>query len=393
MRRKTAGILLLALALPAAFAGCSSNEATEAAKKSAKTEQEGTGGKEEPLKEEAAQEEEKTADEGKEKLPAGRVAVLMPDGSREPWNSDGEALRTLLEEKNYQVESADARGDASRQIAQIEAFLEEEPAAMILTPVDSYGLTDVLARVDEQGIPVFNFDELVMNTDGLDYFVTFDHRAMGNLVGEEIVKAAELEKCREEQRNCTIEFFMGSQDDLDALFFFNGVKEVLKPYMEDGTLVCPSGLDTFEETGVLRQDRKTVEDRMAEQLETVYQDAGRPDIICAGFQDAAEAAEQVLRQKGFSPLREDWPLITGFDCEREDLKGIEDGWLSCSVFLDRGELAAACVEMLDTLLKGETPEVSDYSQYDNGMKIIATRTCVGKLVNQENYQELQKSFT
>ncbi len=390
MRRKTAGILLGAALSAAAFAGCGSNDATEAARESAETEQEGTGEGETPAEEEeAVKEEGEESPDQEEEQPAGRVAVLLPDGNQEPWKSDGETLKTLLEEKNYQVTVEEASGDASRQLSQIEAHLEEDLSAMILVPADSYGLTDVLARVKEQGIPVFDFDELVMNTNALDYYITFDCRAMGQTVGEEIVKAAELEKRREEQQSCTIEFFMGSTDDMDALFFFNGVKEILKPYMEDGTLVCLSGQDSFEEAGVLGQEEEAVRKRMTELLETTYQNGDRPDIICTGFQEAAGAVYQVLQQKQISAYGESWPLITGFDCQKEDLEGIEEGWLSCSVFLDRQELAAACADMVDILLKGETPEVSDYSQYDNGVKIIATRTCTGKLVNQDNLKEMQ----
>ena len=45
---------------------------------------------------------------------------------------------------------------------------------------------------------------------------------------------------------------MGSLDDEQALFFYNGLMEKLQPYLDDGTLVCKSGQITFEETGILR---------------------------------------------------------------------------------------------------------------------------------------------
>ena len=39
---------------------------------------------------------------------------------------------------------------------------------------------------------------------------------------------------------------MGSPDDRDALFFYNGVMEKLQEYFDDGTLVCTSGKLTFD---------------------------------------------------------------------------------------------------------------------------------------------------
>lgn len=53
----------------------------------------------------------------------------------------------------------------------------------------------------------------------------------------------ELDKVREAKESRTIEFFMGSLDDTQALFLYNGLMEVLQEYLDDGTLVCRSGKD------------------------------------------------------------------------------------------------------------------------------------------------------
>ena len=44
--------------------------------------------------------------------------------------------------------------------------------------------------------------------------------------------------------------------------------------------------------------------------------------------------------------------------------------------------------MVDALLKGEKPEISDYEQYDNGTKIVGTVTSDIQLIDAENYQML-----
>ena len=43
------------------------------------------------------------------------------------------------------------------------------------------------------------------------------------------------ESQRRKKRTLTIEFLMGSPDDRDALFFYNGVMEKLQEYFDDGT--------------------------------------------------------------------------------------------------------------------------------------------------------------
>lgn len=44
--------------------------------------------------------------------------------------------------------------------------------------------------------------------------------------------------------------------------------------------------------------------------------------------------------------------------------------------------------LVDTYLKGDDVEVSNYSQYDNGVKIIGTVTCDGEIIDKDNYQIL-----
>ena len=56
------------------------------------------------------------------------------------------------------------------------------------------------------------------------------------------------------------------------------------------------------------------------------------------------------------------------------------------MLVDRRDLAKACVTLVDIWLKGYDVDVSNYSQYDNGVKIIGTVTCDGKVIDKDNYQ-------
>ena len=76
-----------------------------------------------------------------------------------------------------------------------------------------------------------------MDTNAVKYYTTFGGR-QGNMIAEEIVEKEELEKIREEKGTKTIEFLMGSLDNTQALFLYNGVMEILQPYLDHGTLVC-----------------------------------------------------------------------------------------------------------------------------------------------------------
>ena len=110
-------------------------------------------------------------------------------------------------------------------MTQIQQMAAEEVSAMVIAPVDPYGLADVLADVKdaEIEIPVISYDDLIMNTDGIKYYVTFGGRQVGQMIAKQIIDSEELDKVQEAKESKTIEFFMGSLDDTQALFLYNGV--------------------------------------------------------------------------------------------------------------------------------------------------------------------------
>ena len=57
--------------------------------------------------------------------------------------------------------------------------------------------------------------------------------------------------------------------------------------------------------------------------------------------------------------------------------------------MDYRELADQCEQMVHIYLTGEEdPEVNDYEQYDNGVKIIGTYLCEPQIIDGDNYELL-----
>lgn len=388
MKKKTAMLLLgvsLALSL---FAGCGkSKEATEAANESEATEKEGTG-ETPPVELKNTEEEEKEKDEPEEE-PKGKVGILLPsDETDEKWMADAEILEEELNGDGYDVEICYAGEDTSLQVSQIQEFLEEEASALIVAPSDPYGLEDVLSEAKEKTIPVFSYDTLIMNTDAVKYYVTFDLRKIGQMIGENIVKAKELDKARESHESYNIEFLMGSPDESHSLFLYNGIMEVLQSYFDDGTLVSQSQKTSFDDTSVMRWSTGTAETKLGEILDGFYQNGEKLDILCTASDDFAYGALGVLEGRGILPGSEEMPYITGLGSKSEVVKKLASEEIGFTVFLDRRTLAEDCAKMVLTYLGGEKPEVTDYEQYDNGRKIIGTYTCEGEIIDKDNYEML-----
>lgn len=397
MKKKTATILLGIVISGVLLSACGNKEATEAASQGEKTEIDEEADEQESEEEEAekketetdeteasidAAEEEEDTEEPPEDLKT--VAVFLPD---EDWEEDGKNLSIELEAVGYEAKVMYAEGSGETQADQILEMVESQADAFVIAPADPYGLTDALAEAKENSIPVFSYDDLIMDSDAVSYYVTFSTREIGQALANALIEKKDLEKAQQDKKSYNIEFLMGSTDDIKSLYLYNGIMEVLQPYIDDGTLVCQSEKTSFEDTGILRFSESEAKRRIQDILADSYQ--GKTlDIICTSFDQAAQGAASALENVGIVPGSDQWPLLTGVGCELESVKAIAEDRQFCSVFMDRQVLAKKCVEMVDTYLEGDDPEVTDYELYDNGKKIIGTYTCEIQLIDKDNFELL-----
>ncbi|MCQ2533955.1 MAG: ABC transporter substrate-binding protein, partial [Clostridia bacterium] len=64
------------------------------------------------------------------------------------------------------------------------------------------------------------------------------------------------------------------------------------------------------------------------------------------------------------------------------------GKQSMSIFKDTRTLASKVVEMVDAIMKGQTPTVNDTKTYDNGKLVVPSFLCEPVFADINNYEEL-----
>lgn len=398
MKKRATFIFLGIIMSCGLLSACKSDKAKEAANESAQIEEEGLG---ERTEEGEKVEEETTADqtssdeetdEIQEKESAGTIGVLLPQED-ENYQTDSQTLKEQIEEAGYDAEIQNAQGDSEMQISQIRTLVESGVSALIVNPVDPYSLTDVLESTSEKSIPVISYDKLIRDTADINYYAAFDMRAIGNQIAGQIVKDKDLDKAREEHQSYTIEFLMGSPDNEHDLFLCNGIFEKLQEYIDDGTLVCKSGKTSFDDTGIMRGSNEAARNNMDSVLTDFYSDEKTSDIICTASDSFSDEVIKLLEDRGLEPGSEEWPMITGFGSEVQAVKNVAEGKLSFTVYTDRKKLAEDAVKMAIDKLNGDKVDVRDYSQYDNGVKIVGTCTEEGELIDKDNYQILVDNGT
>ena len=312
-----------------------------------------------------------------------RVAVAMPTQSSERWINDGSNMKQKLEALGYEVDLQYAEDDVQAQVSQIENMIAAGADCLVIAAVDSSALVNVEAQAKEAGIPIIAYDRLLMDTDAVSYYATFDNKGVGTAIGKYIEESKDLKNTDE---TYTIEFFMGSPDDNNAVMLYNGLMEVLQPYLDDGTLVCKSGRTSFDDTCILRWSQETAQQNCENYLTGFYAN-DKLDICATAFDGFAYGCKAALEGAGYK-VGEDWPLITGQDAELMATKNIIAGSQTMSIYKDTRLLADKCVTMVQAVLEGSEPEINDKEQYDNGKLVVPSYLCTPVAVDKDNYKEI-----
>jgi putative multiple sugar transport system substrate-binding protein len=272
---------------------------------------------------------------------AARVGVAMPTQSLQRWNQDGANMKERLEAAGHVVDLQYANNNVALQVSQIENMILNGADILVIASIDGASLGTVLAVAKEEGIPVIAYDRLLMETDAVTYYATFDNYMVGTIQGTYLVEALDLEN-RTDPVN--IEITAGSPDDNNARYFYQGAYDVIKPYIDKGIVQVPSGQTAFEQVATLEWSSERSQARMDNLIAAHYSD-GRPlhAVLCSNDSTALGVTNSLL---GAGFTKENFPLITGQDCDIANTKNIIAGYQAMSVFKDTRTLAEQVVKMV-----------------------------------------------
>ena len=314
----------------------------------------------------------------------GTVGVSMPDKSVARWIADGANMVKTLKEKGYEADLQYAEDDVSTQLSQIENMVTKGAKVLVIAPVDGTTMTDILKRAHADGIKVIAYDRLIRNSADVDYYATFDNFQVGVYQANSIVDALGL---KDGKGPFNIELFGGSPDDNNAYFFYDGAMSVLKPYIDQGKLVIPSGQTGMNTVGTLRWDASTAQARMDNLLSAHYTDK-RVDAVLAPNDVLAIGIISSLKGVGYGAGDKTMPVITGQDAELPSVKAILAGDQTSTIFKDTRDLAKVTVDMVVAMAAGTEVKVNDTKTYNNGEKVVPAELLKPILVTKDNVMKV-----
>ncbi|XP_061168719.1 multiple sugar-binding periplasmic receptor ChvE-like [Saccostrea echinata] len=312
------------------------------------------------------------------------VGIAMPTKSSERWIKDGATMRELLENKGYQVDLQYGEDDIPTQKSQIENMITKGARVLVIAPIDASTLSSTLDNAAAAGVKVISYDRLLINTDAVSFYATFDNRKVGQLQAESLLEG--LRQLRGEGPY-NIELFAGSPDDTNSFYFYSGAMDVLQPLIDDQIIRIPSGQTAQAQIGTLRWDGAVAQARMDAILAANYSAGAVLDGVLSPYDGISRGIISALKAFGYQP-GQNLPVVTGQDAESSSIKLIIRGEQYSTILKDTRELAAVAASMVDAVLKDTQPEINDTTTYHNNVKVVPSYLLEPYTVTRENYQEL-----
>lgn len=307
-----------------------------------------------------------------------RVAVLMPNSS-DSWKRNGQAIKSSLEEEGFVVD-LDYADTQEQQAEQIHAMLANNPKCLVIGAVKSRALVEALAEAKEKKVPVISYDRLIMDSDAVSYYVSFDNEAVGNAMGYYVEAALNL---KSGAGPFNIEVFAGDPGDNNAHLFFDGTMSILKPYIDKGQLVCRSGETSFDKASTKGWKPENAAPRMERLVKDFYSDGTVLDVVIAPNDRVSAGLREAMAKAGYGGI----PIMTGQDADPNAVKAVEAGQQSITIRKDPAQLSAKCIRMIKAVVEGTQPPLNDLTTYNNGALVVPSYLCIPMIIDKNNTAE------
>jgi putative multiple sugar transport system substrate-binding protein len=321
-----------------------------------------------------------------EKVPVG---IVLPTKDEPRWIQDETRFRDALTAAGYDVEILFSQGDSAKEKANVESLISKGIKVLIITPQDGTAAAAAANAARDAGVKVISYDRLILETDAVDYYVTFDSIAVGEAQAQYLVDKAT-------GTGNPLYLYAGAASDNNAFLFFEGAWNVLQPKIADGTFAIKNSSEA-----VALQDKATLtRDEMSKiigQVTTNWdfntaknlaesnltaapaEDKGNVFILAPNDGTARAIADAFAADKDIASF-----VVTGQDAEKASVQYIIDGKQSMTVLKDVRTLVGDAIAAAVAYLSGGEPEQTN--TYNNGVKDVPAKPSVVIAVDKDNVQ-------
>ena len=318
---------------------------------------------------------------------SGSVGIVLPTKNEPRWIQDETRFNDALTKAGYQVEILFSDGDSAKEKTNVESLITKGIQVLIICPQDGAAAAAAADEAAAAGVKVVSYDRLILDTESVDYYVTFDSIAVGEAQGQYLVDKAS-------GTGNPLYLYAGAASDNNAFLFFEGAWNVLQPKIADGTFVIKNSSEavglqdkpdlTREEMGaIIGQITTNWDFNVAKNLAeanltaTTAADKGNVFILAPNDGTARSIADTFAADKDVTSY-----VITGQDAEEASVQYIIDGKQSMTVLKDVRTLVADAISAAVAFLDGNVPP--ETTTYNNGVKDVPAKPSEVITVDKDN---------
>ncbi len=319
----------------------------------------------------------------------GKVGIVLPTKDEPRWIQDETRFKDALTAAGYDVQILFSQGDSAKEKDNVESLISQGIQVLIFTPQDGTAAAAAAEAARAAGVKVIAYDRLILNTDAVDYYVTFDSVAVGEAWGKYLAENAS-------GTGNNLYLYAGAPSDNNAFLFFEGAWNILQPKIADGTFVIKNS----SEAVALQDKAELTREEMAKiigQVTTEWkldvakniaeanltnakpEDKGTVFILAPNDGAARSIADVFAADKDVTQY-----FITGQDAEKASVQYIIDGKQSMTVLKDVRTLVGDAINAAIAYLSGGTPEQTN--SYNNGKIDVPAKPSEIVTVTKDNVQ-------
>ncbi len=315
------------------------------------------------------------------------VGIVLPTKDEPRWIQDETRFKDALTEQGYAVEILFSQGDPAKEKQNVETLISKGIKVLIICPHDGTAAAAAAEAARAAGVKVVSYDRLILDTDAVDYYVTFDSVAVGAAQAQYLVDNAA-------GTGLPLYLYAGASSDNNAFLFFEGAWNVLQPKIADGTFVIKNSAEA-----IALQDKATLtRDEMGKilgQITTnwdfnVAKNLAEANLTAASAADKGEvfilAPNDGTARAIADAFAADTDVtkyyVTGQDAEKASVQYIIDGKQSMTVLKDVRTLVSDAIAAAVAFLNGNTPEQTH--TYNNNVIDVPAKPSAVVTVTKDN---------
>jgi len=296
------------------------------------------------------------------------VGIVLPTKSEPRWLQDQAAFQKYMAAAGYQAEILFSDLSSATEKTNVESLITKGVKVIIICPQDAAAAAAAADEAHKAGIKVISYDRLILGTNNVDFYVTFDSMAVGAAQANYLIGKAT-------GKGNPLYLYAGAASDNNAFLFFEGAWEKLQPKIADGTFVIKNSSQAVSLQGnpTLTRDQESqiigqittdwkfdVAKTLAEANLTAATAADKGNVFILAPNDgtARSIADAFAADKDVKSY-----VVTGQDAEEASVQYIIDGKQSMTVLKDVRTLAKSAFDAADAYLKGTTP--TSNGKYNN----------------------------